>query len=107
MRRMLGMLMLLGVAACGRGGPDVLRLHTTDGVALMDPSDGRVTFGARGAVPSPDWSRVLRAEPAGSRTRLVALDPATGDELAGRTVDGTLEIGALSADGKLVALSPR
>jgi outer membrane protein assembly factor BamB len=123
----VGVLALLGVAlgGCGESGGDAgsrayevdppapsndrLFLGTDTGLTAMNADTGEVAFTADGAVPTPDWSTLFRAEPAGDATRLIAIDPATGQEVGARDLDPAgLVVRAVGADpkGGSVALAP-
>jgi hypothetical protein len=65
-----------------------------------------VRFQQTGAVPSRDWSVLYSASNDGVTTTLVTLDPATGEELARRTIAGVFTVRTVSEDGAMVALTP-
>ncbi|MEX2394540.1 MAG: hypothetical protein WD826_08690 [Actinomycetota bacterium] len=106
MRWIGAVVLLLVLSGCGDGRHELLFVRTADGLSVVDASGGRTLFTATGAVPSRDWSRMLRAEPDGPRTRLSVLDPSTGAVSGTRTVDGGLDVRAVSSDGLSVALAP-
>lgn len=95
------------LAACGQpgAGHDLLFLGTPRGVALLDPGAASPTFRAS-AVPSRDWSTVVRAVSEKGSTRVVALNPSEGRELWARTLAGRMVVKVVSEDGDLVALAP-
>jgi hypothetical protein len=103
--KLLGLGLLLALsAACAGGTGDLLLLRTSSSVAVMDANKGMVLFTAAGAVPSMDWRHVLRAEHNGAWTVLSELDPTRGGVTASRTIEGILDIAAVSRDGQRVAL---
>jgi hypothetical protein len=113
----LVMLALLA-SACGAGGerdasvdsnrtrPELLYLGSATGITALAPARGHVRFQQTAAVPSRDWSVLYAATNDGERTTLVTLDPATGEELAHRTVGGVFTVRTVSEDGSMVALTP-
>lgn len=98
------------LAACG--GPisgatqDLLFLRSPRGIAVVEPGAAAPAFRDAAAVPSGDWSTVVRSGPWGDETRLVALDPRSGIERWERDVAGDLTAKIVSEDGSLVALGP-
>jgi hypothetical protein len=75
-------------------------------LVAIDPATSQVVYRADFAVPSPDWSRLYRADTVGSGTRLTALDPARASEVSQLYVpDGGLAIRAVSGDGSRVAMA--
>jgi hypothetical protein len=103
-------------AACGGGNdlsvdthrsrPELLYLGSRSALTAVAPKSGHVRFQEAGAVPSRDWSVLYRATSDGGKTTLQTLDPATGDELARRTVPGVFTVRVVSEDGAMVALTP-
>ena len=108
-RSMVGAAIAIAIAGCagpgsGPNAEDVLFLRAGGGITLVrDLPEGNAVR-VRGAVPSTDWSALVRAIPNGSRTRVVALDAATGVELWTREVPGRLEVKVAGDHGRLVAL---
>jgi DNA-binding beta-propeller fold protein YncE len=87
---------------------DVLFVRTAGGVTLVRDLPEGVAIRLSGAVPSTDWSSVVRAIPSGRETRVVALETSSGAELWSRDVQGTFEVKVASENGRLVALgAPR
>src|ERR1044071_9372839 len=93
-------LALLATACGGTGGegdvsidtdharPEVLFLGSASGITALAPARGHVRFQQPGAVPSRDWSVLYSASNDGVTTTLLKLDPATGAEVARRTIPG-------------------
>ncbi len=86
--------------------PELLYLGSATGITALAPQRGHVRFQQAAAVPSRDWSVLYSATNDGERTTLVTLDPATGEELARRTVPGVFTVRTVSEDGSMVALTP-
>ncbi len=114
----LGMTALL-LAACGpqpgseqieETTRDLLFLRSAQGVAVVEAGAASPTFQDAAAVPSRDWSTVVRSIPyRGSyegTTGVIAVDPSSGAERWERTITGNLEPKVVSDDGDLVALGP-
>ena len=106
--------LMLPLAACGETDPpsaaieDIVFLRSGSGVAVMQVTGGEAGPLYSGeAVPTSDWSTVVKAETMGSvGTRLVGVDPATRDERWSMDVRGDLGVTVVSHDGALAALSP-
>src|SRR5204862_182824 len=104
------------MSACGGGAdlsidtnrprPELLYLAGRTSITALAPASGKVRFQEAGAVPSRDWSVLYSATNDGMTTTLHTLDPATGAELATRTVPGVFTVRTASEDGSMVALSP-
>jgi hypothetical protein len=114
----VGMLAML-LAACGpqlgseqiaRTTRDLLFLRSTRGVAVVRAGASSPSFRDASAVPSGDWSTVVRSIPyRGSyegTTGVIAVEPSSAVERWERTVAGNLEPKVVSNDGDLVALGP-
>ncbi|MGH2767328.1 MAG: YncE family protein [Actinomycetota bacterium] len=87
---------------------DVLFLRTSEGITLVRDLPKGVTVSVPDAVPSIDWSAVVRAIPQDGATRVEAIDPASGAVLWSRDVEGRLDVKVASGDAAMVALgSPR
>jgi hypothetical protein len=104
----LGVTLLL--AGCGEAGSeqitnDLLFIRTAGGVAVVEPGASSPTFRG-GAVPSSDWSTVVRSVPNGTATEIVAFEPSSGAERWDSTLPGNLRAKVVSEDGDLVALGP-
>jgi YVTN family beta-propeller protein len=114
---LLGMVAaLVGLAFVGEARPgatpqprpdDVLFLRSADGIILVRGLPEGVAVRIPRAVPSTDWSAVVRAVPQGTQTSVVVLDPRSGDELWTREVAGKLEVEVASQEGRQVALGSR
>jgi len=95
-------------AGSERGPEDVLFLRSAGGITLVRALPEGVAVGLPDAVPSMDWSAVVRAVPQGKETEIVALDSLSGAQLWSRHLAGRLEVKVASEHGRLVALgSPR
>ena len=104
----LGLAVLLG--ACGEPGSlqtstDFLFIQTAGNVAVVEPGASSPAFRG-GAIPSGNWSTVVRSVPDGSSTEIIAVDPSTGEERWDTTLPGNLRAKVVSDDGGLVALGP-
>jgi DNA-binding beta-propeller fold protein YncE len=91
---------------------DMLFLHTSSGVAIVEAGAGSPTYSGTAAMPSPDWSTMVQTtlvqkQGATRSTRIDAVDPSTGYFLWQRTVPGRLRVKVVSSDGNLVALADR
>jgi YVTN family beta-propeller protein len=108
---------VLVLAGCGRFSPrsapesapdDVLFVRTARGVTLVRGLPEGEAVRLSGAVPSTDWTAVVRAVPDGGSTRVVAMETSSGAELWSQVVEGTFEVKVASENGRLVALgTPR
>lgn len=116
-RMAMGVMMMLVVAGCGRSQPestqkttDLLFLRSSRGVAVVKAGATSPSFRAAAALPSRDWSTVVRTiSYQGSykgTTGVIAADPSSGAERWERTVDGNLQVKLVSENGDLVALAP-
>lgn len=116
MLAMLCVTLAVVAAACGGGNdvsvdtnrsrPELLYLGSRSALTAVAPKSGHVRFQEANAMPSRDWSVLYRATNDGIKTTLQTLDPATGDELAHRTVPGVFTVRVVSEDGGMVALTP-
>ncbi len=121
MRRSIVLATLLTLAfvagACGGDGrdvsvdtnrrrPELLYLGSHSAITAVSPRSGAIRFQETGAVPSRDWSVLYAATNDGISTTLRTLDPATGAELATRTIPGVFAVRVVSEDGAAVALAP-
>ena len=87
---------------------DVLFLRTSEGITLVRALPEGIAVSVPDAVPSIDWSVVVRAVPQDGETRVDAVDPVSGARLWSRDVEGRLEVKVASEHGGMVALgSPR
>ena len=108
-RSIVAVVALVALAGCagGRTGAapeDVLFLRAGADVTLVRNLPTGEAFRLPNAVPSTDWSAVVRAVPNGDTTRVVAVDPPSGFELWARTVPGHLEVKVAAGRGRLVVL---
>jgi outer membrane protein assembly factor BamB len=104
----LGVAVVLG--ACGEPGSlqtptDLLFIQTAGDVAVVEPGASSPAFRG-GAIPSSDWSTVVRSVPDGSSTEIIALDPSNGKERWDTSLPGNLRAKVVSNEGDLVALGP-
>src|SRR5918992_2569631 len=104
----LGVAVLLG--ACGEPGSlgmstDLLFIQTAGGVTVVEPGGSTPAFRG-GAIPSSDWSTVVRSVPDGTSTEIIAVDPSTGTERWDTSLPGNLRAKVVSNEGDLVALGP-
>ena len=113
MTRLAAAIALLLALAAGCGGPDDEQtergelLAVRDGSRLLgiDVASGERRFTLPAGIPSADGRRYVAAATAGDRTTLTVYDARTGAKLSHRTVDGAWRLGAVSADGRLLALA--
>lgn len=108
----------LMLAGCGRSEPDSPQRETADllflrsgrGVTVVKAGAASPSFSDATAVPSGDWSTVVRSiSYQGSyegTTGVIAVNPSSGAERWERTVEGNLEVKLVSNEGDLVALGP-
>lgn len=94
------------LAGCAQPTPkaDLLFVRTSKGIALVKALPKAVAVRLSDAVPSTDWSALIRADTRGTKTRVTALDASSGSRLWSRDVSGHLEVKVASGDGRLVAL---
>jgi hypothetical protein len=98
-----------GVTPQQESGPrELMYLGTRSGVTAVNSETGKSVFSAPGAVAAGGWSILAAARPlANARTRLEAIDPATGRVLEAGDLDGKLRVRTVSFDGRQIALMPR
>ncbi len=84
---------------------DVLLLRTANGVLALETSSGSVLTEHPGALASPDGARLYTTERAGARTTITTVDPRSGASISKETLDGSLEIRAVSLSGEGIALT--
>lgn len=90
---------------------DVLFLRTGRGITLIRTNTEEIAQRFPNAVPSVDWTAVVRAVPVvganphGTETRVISLD-LDAHELWSQDIRGTLEVKVASAGGRLAALGP-
>ena len=108
-------LLLVSLTACADGEqPSVARedlvfVRSGTGLAVLQVSGGGAgaVYSGDGAVPTTDWSTVVRATSQGVvGTRVEGLDPATGEEAWSLEVPGNYGVTVVSHDGTAAALSP-
>jgi len=98
-----------GSVADGSGGVEraLLLARSDDTLAAIDPDTGEIAYRARGGLAAGDGSVIFRTVPLdGGRTRLIGLDPGSGERSWAMALDGRLSLGAVSADGTAAALMP-
>lgn len=106
--------LMLALAACaetpspGAAPEDVVFLRSGSDVAVLQVAGGEAGALYSGeAVPTTDWSTVVRADNVGYvGTHLTGVDPATGDERWSMEAPGNLGVTVVSHDGAMAALSP-
>ena len=100
---------ILVLAACGEPravAEDLLFLQSPGGVAIVRSGGGPPEFSAAEALPSHDWSTVVRTVTGEDSTQILAEDPSSGAELWSRGSPGRLEVKAVSGDGDIAVLEP-
>ncbi|HYI44077.1 MAG TPA: hypothetical protein VE174_01265 [Actinomycetota bacterium] len=107
-RAVLIFTVLATFAACGELEPvdDLLFLQTPRGVAVVRADASAPTFFAAGALPSRDWSSVIRTRWSGHSTRVAASIPASGTKLWNQGLRGTWVSKVVSEEGNMAVLSP-
>ncbi|MGH2756174.1 MAG: hypothetical protein ACRDI3_00115, partial [Actinomycetota bacterium] len=115
MAKILRAIVLLSIGslilpACGdpykAAAVDTLFFKTARGVAVLDAGAAAPSFSGGNAVPSSDWSTVVRSVVRRKTTRITALDPHSGFTRWKREVAGSLRVKIVSPDGSLVAMGP-
>ncbi len=84
-------------------GTRLIYVTTKDGLSVLDERGRVVVPPTVVAAATPDWSRVVTAEPAGGGTRVVIRDLASRQTLSANTLRDRLEPRMASADGRRVA----
>lgn len=107
----VSLLILLPACASDPGQPryesqDMLFLQTQAGIAIAPPGASSAEFQAADAIPSADWSTVVRSRNRRSSTRVIAADALSGKETWRSVVQRSLNLKIVSKDGDLVALGP-
>lgn len=108
----LSVLVVISVAIGGCGLPDetrsddVLFLRTGAGVAVVKTGASQPSFRGSNAVPSSDWSTVIRSIRSRGRTRVVAQKPLSRFPRWDRSLTGRFFVKVVSHDGNLAALGP-
>ena len=85
---------------------DMLFLQTGAGIAIAPAGASSAEFQAPGAIPSADWSTVVRSKSRRGFTRVVAKDALSGTETWRSRAQGSLNLKIVSKDGGLAALGP-
>jgi hypothetical protein len=85
---------------------DTLFFKTATGVAVLDAGAAAPTFRGGNAIPSSDWSTVVRSVARRATTRVTAVDPHSGFTRWKREIDGSFRTKIVSPDGSLVAMGP-
>jgi hypothetical protein len=104
-------LLLAVVAGCGRSidheadRGELLAVRDGSRLLGVDAATGEHRFALPPGIASADGRRYVSAATAGDRTTLTVYDAHTGAKLADRTVRGAWRLGAVSADGRLLALA--
>lgn len=108
--RVLLVVLTLAAVACGTPGEgsrpaqDVFFLRSARGVTVVKAGAGAPSFEGP-AVPSGDWSTVVRSSLGKGETTLRAVNPRTGGQLWEQVVDGRQVVKLVSADGQRVVLA--
>jgi hypothetical protein len=111
--RLAAALVLLLTLAAGCGGSvdgqadlgELLAVRDGSRLLGVDAATGERRFALPPGIASADGRRYVSAASAGERTTLTVYDARTGRHLSRRTVGGTWRLGAVSADGRLLALA--
>ena len=101
---------VIALAACAdpdSAGTDLLFLQSGRAVTVVAAGSSNPSFRALAAAPSHDWSTVVQAVPSGKSTRVVAVDPTSGEESWSLSASGRLEVKVVSPDGGAAVLEPR
>jgi DNA-binding beta-propeller fold protein YncE len=85
---------------------DMLFLQTEAGLTVAAAGASSAEFQAPGSLPSADWSTVVRARRHKGSTRVIAIDPVTGERVWNNALDGRFQTKIVSSHGDLVALGP-
>ena len=95
-------------AACGEPEPidDLLFLQTPGGVTVVRAGATAPTFRAASAVPSRDWSTVVKTRLDLGATHVTASLPASGTRLWRSETPGLWKAKVVSEDGQMAALGP-
>lgn len=110
--RCLSVLVPVTVVLAGCGTPevaapdDLLFLSSGSGVAVVRTGASQPSFRGSNAVPSTDWSTMVRAVRNRGQTRVVAQRPLSRNPRWDRTLEGRFFVKVVSHDGGLAALGP-
>ena len=88
------------------GGEGLLYVSSPKGVSVIEPGASSARFSGGSAVPSRDWSTMVRSHVNVDRSRITATDPSSGRDRWADVVPGRLDVKLVSNDGDLVALGP-
>ena len=113
MTRLAAALALLLALAAGCGGSvdqeadpgELLAVHDGSRLLGLDAATGERRFALPPGIASADGRRYVSAATAGDRTTLTVFDAHDGTKLSDRSVRGVWRLGAVSADGRLLALA--
>jgi DNA-binding beta-propeller fold protein YncE len=107
------------LAACGRAGATShpaaggYRIFLESGfsnnaetVKVVDPGTGTVERELPLGTPAPDWSRYYTVTQSAGSARLSAIDPASGQPLAQKTIPAGFALPSLGQQGPTAGLSP-
>jgi hypothetical protein len=84
---------------------DLLVVETEAGIAVVDSGTGQVTVPAAPSIVTADRTRLVRTEWTGKGTRFATHQLPAGEVVSGGMVRDRLEVRAVSAEGRLVALA--
>lgn len=96
-------------AACGEprtSAGEILYLQTGTGVTIVESAGGEPKFYAARAVPSHDWSTIVRTAGVGRSTEISAVDPSSGIQRWAARAPGRLRVKIVSRDGDVAVLEP-
>ena len=108
--RRSGPILVAGLTALVMGGcgqplvDDMLYLQTPRGVTAIRAGASGPSFVEYGAIPTRDWSTVVRSRPNGTSTRVTALIPSTATRLWTQSLNGDWRVKIVSEDGNFAAL---
>ena len=113
MTRLAAALVLVAVLAAGCGGSadrnadrgEILAVRDGSRLVGIDATNGERRFALPPGIASADGLRYVASATAGERTTLTVYDARSGAMLSERSVAGTWRLGAVSADGRLLALA--
>jgi hypothetical protein len=103
----------MSLVSCGSpdadvAGGDMLFLSARGGgLTVLEQGARTPTYSDRNSTPSSNWSTIVRSEWQGNTTKLIANDPTSGVSRWETVVGGLQRVKIVSADGTLVAASPR
>ncbi|MCA1728979.1 MAG: hypothetical protein LC751_06105 [Actinobacteria bacterium] len=109
----LVVLAMVSLISCGSpdadlSGGDVLFLSARGGgLTVIEQGADVPTYSDRNSTPSSNWATIVRSQWQSNTTKLIASDPSTGVHRWETVVGGLQQVKIVSADGTLVATSPR